>query len=561
MREALPPDPSTFASLGELLDDALQRHKSRVALIEADRKREVSRRTYADVDREAARVALRLERQGIGPGSRVAVLMANQPAWLITAVAVFRRGATLVPLDAKLGPDEQRALLVHVRADLVVIDFPLWRKLPDPPCAAWVNEAPPDEDVARFEDLPEGEGTVVARSPEDTATIVYSSGTGGRPKGCVLSHRAYLAQLEGLLERFPMAPGDLFFSVLPTNHAIDFMVGFVGPFVCGAAVVHQRTLRPEMLRFTMQRYGVTHMAVVPMLLAAFERALDERLEETVGWRRAALDAMVGLNQRLTRSRPDHRVSSALLRPIHDAFGGRLRLLFCGGAFTERRLAERFIALGLPVVVGYGLTEACTVATVNGLRPPRADSVGDPVARVEVRVDRPDGDGVGEVCLRGPTLMDGYLDDPELTSETLRDGWLHTGDLGWIDASRHLHLVGRLKDVIVTDGGKNVYPEDVEFAFGGIDAEEVAVFARNTLWPRRGMTGEQMVVVVRPGSVPVQDLLPELASRNRTLPAFKRVGGVIAWDRAFPRTASLKLKRAELAAALRDGGEREVLSLG
>ncbi|MCA9489467.1 MAG: acyl--CoA ligase [Myxococcales bacterium] len=560
MREALPPDPSTFASLGELLDDALQRHKSRVALIEADRKREVSRRTYADVDREAGRVALRLERQGIGPGSRVAVLMANQPAWLITAVAVFRRGATLVPLDAKLGPDEQRALLEHVKADLVVIDFPLWRKLPDPPCLAWVNEAPATEDVTRWDDLPEGEGTVVARSPADTATIVYSSGTGGRPKGCVLSHRAYLAQLQGLLERFPMAPGDLFFSVLPTNHAIDFMVGFVGPFVCGASVVHQRTLRPEMLRFTMQRYGVTHMAVVPMLLAAFERALDERLEETSGWRRAALDAMVGLHGRLTRSRPDHRVSSTLLRPIHDAFGGRLRLLFCGGAFTERRLAERFIGLGLPVVVGYGLTEACTVATVNGLRPPRADSVGDPVVGVEVRVDAPDGDGVGEVCLRGPTLMDGYLDDPELTADTLRDGWLHTGDLGWLDASRHLHLVGRLKDVIVTEGGKNVYPEDVEFAFGGLDAEEVAVFARNTLWPRRGMTGEQMVVVVRPGSVPVPELLPELASRNRALPAFKRVGGVVTWDRAFPRTASLKLKRAELAAALRDAGEREVLPL-
>ncbi len=552
MRGALPPDPSTFRSLGELVDDALRRHRSRTALVEADRKREVSRWTFGQVDEAAARLAGALERAGVGPGSRVAVLMANQPRWLLTAIAVFRRGAVLVPLDAKLSGPEQRALLDHARADLVVIDHPLWRKLGDPGRPAWVNEAPEGEAVpARLEDALEAEPgpEVVARTRADTACVVYSSGTGGRAKGCVLSHGAYLAQLEGLLERFPMAPGDVFFSVLPTNHAIDFMVGFVGPFACGATVVHQRALRPELLRFTMQRYGVTHMAVVPLLLAAFERAVRERLDELPAWQRSAIDALIAVNGRLTRSSPDHRVSSTLLRPIHDAFGGRLRLLFCGGAFTERRLAEVMTGLGIPVVVGYGLTEACTVATVNGLAPPRADSVGAAVRGVEVRIDRPAGDGVGEVCLRGPTLMDGYLDDPELTAETIRDGWLHTGDLGWLDASGHLHLVGRIKDVIVSEGGKNVYPEDVEFAFGGLEAEEVAVFAAHTLWPRRSISGERMVVVVRPREAPLAELLPALAARNRALPAFKRVSGVVAWDRAFPRTASMKLKRRELADAV------------
>jgi long-chain acyl-CoA synthetase len=274
-----------------------------------------------------------------------------------------------------------------------------------------------------------------------------------------------------------------------------------------------------------------------------------------------VDTLIAVNGRLTRSTPDHRVSSALLRPVHEGFGGKLRLLFCGGAFTDRRLAERMTRLGIPVVIGYGLTEACTVATVNGLTPPRADSVGAPVRGVEVRIDRPDADGVGEVCLRGPTLMDGYLDDPELTAEALRDGWLHTGDLGWLDASGHLHLVGRAKDVIVSEGGKNVYPEDVEFAFAGLDAEEVAVFAAHTLWPRRGLTGERMVAVVRPRETPVDRLLPELARRNLALPSFKRVGGVVAWDRAFPRTASMKLKRRELAEQVASArGEAEVMEL-
>ncbi len=549
-------DVASFPSLGALLDEVLLRHKSETALVEADRKREASRWTYAEVDITAARVARRLEALGIGPGSRVAIVMSNQPRWLITAVAVFRRGATLVPLDMKLEAPEQRALVEHANADLVVVEHALWRRFTDgmPGRRVWVSEAPAGElpDELRWETLPEDDGEVlrsVPRTRDDLACIVYSSGTGGRAKGCMLSHGAYLSQLAALLERFPMGPGDRYFSVLPTNHAIDFMVGFVGPFVCGATVVHQRTLRPEMLRFTMQRYGITHMAVVPLLLTAFERALREKLDELGGWKRTVFDGLVALHGALTPRGPDARVSHTVLRAVHEAFGGHLRLLFAGGAFVPKEQAEYFFQLGLPVVIGYGLTEACTVATVNDVRPLRADSVGRPLAGVELRIADPDGQGVGEVVLRGPMVMQGYLDDPELTAETLRDGWLYTGDLGWLDASHHLHLVGRRKDVIVTAGGKNVYPQDIEHVFDGVPVEELAVFAANTVWPQRTMVGEQLVLVARPGKVAWTEVLAAVRERNRTLPDFKRVAGVVRWERTFPRTASMKVKRAELVDTL------------
>jgi long-chain acyl-CoA synthetase len=357
-----------------------------------------------------------------------------------------------------------------------------------------------------------------------------------------------------------MAPGDVYFSVLPTHHAIDFMVGFIGPFVCGATVVHQRTLRPEMLRFTMQRYGVTHMSVVPMLLEAFDRAVRERIASLPAWQRSAVDALVSVNARLTAARPNHALSSRLLAPLHAGFGGRLRLLVCGGAWTDRAVAERLIRLGIPVVIGYGLTEACTVVTVNRLTPIRADTVGAPVKGVDVRIDAPDGDGVGEVCVRGPTTMEGYLDDPELTAETVRDGWLHTGDLGFLDAGGHLHLCGRCKDVIVTRGGKNVYPEDVEHAFAALPVEEVAVFAGHTLWPARTMSGETLVLVVRPKETDGVDLLSRIADANRRLPDFKRVAGVLTVDAAFPRTATLKVKRKELAATLAELPRERVVAL-
>lgn len=557
------------SSLGELLGEAMIQHKSLVAMVEADRKREASRWTYAEAEHTALRIARKLEEAGVGGDDRVAILMTNQPSWLLTAIAVFRRGAVLVPLDYKLELHDQRALIAHSRPAVLVVEWPIWRKLgPVDVKQIWVTEAPRDADLEgalRWEDLPDSLGTEVKRHHDDLATIVYSSGTGGHIKGCILTHGSYLAQLRGLLERFPMQPGDVYFSVLPTNHAIDFMVGFIGPFVCGATVVHQRTLRPEMLRFTMSRYGVTHMAVVPMLLSAFERAIRDRINELPGWQRAVIDSAIELHRTLTETGPNHALARRLLAPIHSAFGGRLRLLICGGAPTDKRLVEFFAAVGLPVVVGYGLTEACTAVTVCAVHPLRSDTVGLPLRDVMVQIVDPRPDGVGEVRVSGPTLMRGYLDDPELTASVLRDGWLYTGDLGFVDASGHLHLVGRIKDMIVTAGGKNVYPEDVAFAFSDLgEVEEVAVVTANALWPEPiggGSGGETLVLVIR--SERASDLLlPEVVARNRALPAYKRISSVLWWKRAFPRTASMKLKRSVLISEIASTSQREdLLRLG
>ncbi len=551
-------------SLGELLTDALLTHPSREVLVEARRKQEVARYTAGEVLTLARRLAASLQAMGVGPGRRVAILMSNQSRWPITALAVFLAGGTLVPLDYKLTGEEQRALLAHSHADVVVFEYGEWRKHPhgvEGP-AVVLSEAPASESGpwSRWEALVEGDESALVAHPvgrDDLACIVYSSGTGGRPKGCMLPHRAYLSQLEALLERFPMAEGDHYFSILPSNHAIDFMVGFVGPFVCGATVVHQRSLRPELLLWTMRRYGITHMAVVPLILTAFERAVRDKLDEASGWKKLAFDGLMRANASLTERRPNHGLSRRLLAPVHDAFGGKLRLLFCGGAFTDRKQAEFFYELGIPVVIGYGLTEACTVVSVHGLEPFRADGVGRPVPGTEVRIDQPDGDGVGEVWVRGDTLMIGYLDDPEQTAEVLKDGWLHTGDLGFLDASEHLHLVGRRKDVIVTPGGKNIYPEDVEHAFRDVDADELVVFAANTVWPSRELGADRLVLVVR-SELDDGALASALKRANRKLSDVKRVAGWVRWTEEFPRTASMKVKRPMLAEAVRGAVGQEAL---
>jgi long-chain acyl-CoA synthetase len=347
---------------------------------------------------------------------------------------------------------------------------------------------------------------------------------------------------------YPFWPGVRYLSILPTNHAIDFMVGFIGPFVCGACVVHLRTLRPEYVRDAFIRYRISYMSLVPMVLKNLERGLKAKFDELPRAKRFVLDRMIALNKLLTRRSPNVKLSRRLLGQVHKAFGGQLLALFTGGAFMEPSTLQFFYDLGIPVANGYGLTEAGTALTLNDFKPFRADTVGRPLPGVELRVLSPDSEGIGEVAVHSKTVMSHYLDDPELTAETIVDGWLLTGDLGRFDFTGHLQLFGRKKNMIVTDGGKNIYPEDIETVFDGLPVKEYCVFAANYVWPAKQLRNELLLLVLRlePNQQLDPALLEELNVRNRKLPDFKRVGGYTIWERDFPRTASLKIKRTELA---------------
>jgi long-chain acyl-CoA synthetase len=552
-------DLSQYESLGAALRDALDRWPDEVCLIEADRDRERSRLTYRQFREAAEPLVAALEDSGFAAGARAAILMTNQPKWLISAYAVFFAGGVVVPLDYKLSAAEHLQLLAHSKAEVLFVEYPLWRAITQAAefrenklRAVLVTEAPPNADLAgglRWEEFRAGHAPELRpRSRKDTACFVYSSGTGGRPKGCVLTHENYLEQCAAVTPIFPFWPGARYLSIIPTNHAIDFMGGFIMPFTGGGTVIHLRTLRPEYIREAFTRYKITYMAVVPLILKNLQRGLRDKFAALPSAKRRTLYALIRANAALTRRRPRLGLSRILLKDIHQAFGGGLRALLVGGAFTEPAMIEFFHGLGIPIYNGYGSTEACTAITVNDLKPFRPDTVGKPVRGMEIRVENPDVDGIGEVCVRSKTVMSHYLDDPELTAETIVDGWLMTGDLGRMDAAGHLQLFGRKKNMIVTAEGKNIYPEDIENAFEGISVKEFCVFAANYVWPQRTMVGEQLVLVLHPepGQAVNDALLTEIARRNTQLPNYKRISGYAVWDQDFPLTVSLKIKRAVLA---------------
>jgi long-chain acyl-CoA synthetase len=556
-------DLKKYNSVGEALRDALETWPTEVCLIESDRGEEKQRLTYRNFKDKALPLAKSLQDLGIAPGDRVAIIMTNQSKWLISAYAIFFCGATLVPLDFKLKPEEQWQLLKHSGAKVLITEYGIWRQLSTSPgraaatCVKTVlaTEVPENADMAgaeRWENVKGANPPVfVPQKRQDIACIVYSSGTGGTPKGCMMTHENYLEQCVALTSLYPFWPGVRYLSILPTNHAIDFMVGFFGPFTCGATVVHLRTLRPEYVREAFPKYEITYVSLVPLVLKNLQKGLQARFDALPASKRKALDALRNINRALTKDRPRLWLSRKLLGEVHAAFGGKLEAIIVGGAFTEPQTLQFFYDLGIPVANGYGLTEAGTAVTVNDLKPFRTDTVGKPLPGMEVQIRNSDADGIGEVTVRSKTVMAGYLNEPELTAETIVDGWLRTGDMGRFDSAGHLQLFGRKKNMIVTEEGKNVYAEDVEQAFEGLHVKEFCVFAANFIWPQRSMVNEKLLVIIHleAGQAFTPELKSEISTRNARLTNYKRVHGLVIYHEDFPLTASLKIKRSELARRL------------
>lgn len=562
-------DLAAHQSLGSALREAVAKFADEICLIEADRERENHRLTYRQYNEMAMKLAAFLQSRGFGADSRAAIIMTNQSRWPVSAYAVFYSGGVLVPLDYKLTAPEQLSHLLHCRAEVLITEYHIWRAITQcedfdklPARTIIVTDAPKNAELhgaIRWEEAQsESEPAFIARARSDWACIVYSSGTGGRPKGCVMTYDNYLEQCAALTALYPFWPGVRYLSILPSNHAIDFMVGFIGPFVCGAAVVHLRTLRPEFVREAFPRFKITYVALVPLILKNLQAGLQTRFDELPPLKRMVFNLLRGINKALTRRQPNLELSRKLLKQVHEAFGGELRAIFTGGAFSDPGMLQFFYDLGIQVGNGYGLTEAGTALTLNDFKPFRADTVGKPLPGIELRIVNPDADGIGQVAARSRTLMSHYLDDPELTAETIVDGWLMTGDLGRFDSTGHLQLFGRVKNMIVTEEGKNVYPEDIESAFEGLPVKEFCVFAANYVWPERSMMGEKLIIVLHPEEGrPFDDSIrADMVARNNRLLNYKRVSGYVLWDTEFPRTASMKIKRIALAEEIRSRFGRE-----
>jgi len=433
--------------------------------------------TAAEVAQSAARWQAAFRREGFAPGDRIAIGLRNGIGWVALDQAALGFGLVVVPLYADDRPESQAYCVTTAGARLVVVETDrMAAALADagvPASAILCTRADNRASVRTVEAfLPQADGAFAIAPADDNAlaTICFTSGTAGRPKGVMLSHGNILANVEGCRATGMARPDDVFLSFLPLSHMFERTGGYYLPLAIGAKVAFARGIQQLPDDLVSQR--PTAMFAVPRVFERFAARVRDGVASSP-WKRALLErcAAAGGRVELGGATIADRIAVPLLRavvarPVLARLGGRLRLAIVGGAAMDPEVSRLFIGLGLPVLQGYGMTEAAPVVSVNRLDDNVPESVGRPLDSVEVRLGE-----AGELLVRGPNVMLGYWNDPAATARA-RDGegWLHTGDVAEI-VRGHVAIRGRLKDILVLSNGEKLPPQDAELAILGDGAFE------------------------------------------------------------------------------------------
>ena len=441
--------------------------------------------TYPELASKVRAMARGLIDLGVQPGDRVALLSRTRAEWTQADLAIIMAGATLVPIYETNSAHEVAYVLQHSRARVVFCeDASQMAKLADGDGAGAVEHAivfdgshadaiTLSELIARGADGDDAEldSRRERTAPDQLATLVYTSGTTGPPKGCCLTQGALAANAGMVIELLPLGPGNLFFTFLPLAHVLTRMVQLVALRVGGTLAYWSGSM--DRILDDLAEIRPTHLPSVPRV---FEKAhARARLTADQGGpvKRRLFDAAIAVGRRAAARRRRelplppalalaHRAADrVVLSRVRDVFGGRIELAVCGGAPIDPAVLEFFDACGIPVLEGYGMTETSAVSTLNPLIGRRFGTVGPALPGCEVRIADD-----GEVLLKGPNLFSGYDGDPAGTEAALHDGWLLTGDLGALDADGYLRVIGRKKEIVVTSSGKNVSPANIELALSG-----------------------------------------------------------------------------------------------
>ena len=545
----------TYRDLLELFETSTKRHATRVAMrIERDGRKE--QYTYEDLRELATRVAGFLVSQGIKAGDRVMLVSSNSPEWGMTYFGVLKAGATCIPCDPESSTSEILNFARAGNAAGVIVSEAI--NLDHPELAKLLSEQGSTrlwtyEEVFEMPDVAT-EDERIALLPQrihaqSVASLIFTSGTTGQPKGVMLSHRNLTSMVSMLSSVFDMSTGDGVLSVLPLHHTFEFSTGFLTPLSRGAQITYLPDLTSDALAKAIKNGHVTGMVGVPALWELLHRRIKNRLYERSDWIGKTAENLIRANAWL-RDRTPLNLGQVMFYPIHEGLGGRIRYFISGGSALSDKIQRDFHGLGFTILEGYGLTEASPVLTVT--RPENrmlTGTVGKPLPGVEVRIIDPDATGVGEVAARGPNIMLGYYENEAATRKTLVERWLHTGDLGRVDDDGNLYLVGRSKEIIVDTNGKNVYPDELEELY-----QDSPYVKELSIVGLPDGPGEKVACIVVPDdefdiSLSRAELHRMVEEHFRevsaSLPYFKRVKVLHFTDIELPRTATRKVKRREV----------------
>ncbi|HMU39076.1 MAG TPA: AMP-binding protein [Pseudomonadota bacterium] len=583
----------TYRDLLEMLDSAAKAYRSRTAMrllppLDADGVPVGygQRYTYRDLRERSTRVSETLRRLGVPVGGRVLLLSENRPEWAISYFGILKAAAVVVPVDKEASLDEVMnicrfgdvcaAIVSDKVAARIDIRNALGQSMPHVKVLNFKEAlfGPTQHALLPVEKLP---ALPLTGRAEELASLIFTSGTTGRPKGVMLTNRNFTSLLAKIGGVFDVDKHDGILSVLPLHHTFEFSAGLLLPLSRGAQIAYLPDINGDALSEAFSTAHITGMVGVPALFQLLSRRITKQIsdrlpQKAVPWVLRLLARLYDL-MRSTRERTrkalgfELNLPRLLFLPIHQRFGGKLRLLISGGSALPVETMKEFRGLGFNLYEGYGMTESSPVLTVT--RPGSTlvlGSVGEPLPGIEVKIHEPDPSGIGEIIASGPNVMLGYFNDAELTGETLKSGYLHTGDLGKLDDKGNLFIVGRKKDVIIGQNGENVYPDELEERYRETPfIKELCVVglpeAELSDNPASGDKGETVACLIVPAyDAPQADGLSKEEVREKVrehvrlvsakLSVAKRIKILHLTDLELPKTATRKVKRKQVVEELR-----------
>ena len=512
--------------------------------------------TYKEALKKIREIAYYLVATGAKKGDHIAVIGKNSPEWALAYFAISFAGCIIVPLDYSLHIEDMEKILAFGDVDRIFIDGEKIDEI-DKEGKLFkekISLEPESKGHKYVLDLTGPETELPKLHAEDTAAMLFTSGTTGTPKGVMLSFSNFMSSTLSSQRLFDVYPTDVFYAILPIHHAYTMTAVLLETVVSGASCVFgKRLVTPIMLK-ELREGKITMLLAVPMLFNKLLAGLMAGVHKQGPFKENLIHFLMGFSgfmKKVFHVNLGKKIFGNML--LSKISLDKMRLCICGGGPLPPSTFKQFNQLGIDFVQGYGLTETSPIININPIEVYIEESVGIPIPGVEEKIVSPDEDGNGIIYVRGPQVMKGYYKNDEATEEVLSsDGWLNTGDVGHIDSNGFLYLTGRAKSIIVTEGGKNVFPEEIEDKFQLFNEIEQCCIIPYMI--NKEMKTEGIRMVIYPTEAYLKEHGMEETSRhmeevvesvNKDLQSYKKITMVTVVDQPLPMTSTKKVKRFEV----------------
>lgn len=517
-------------------------------------------RTYAEVLQNIERLANWLSVAGISKGTHVAVSGKNSSEWATVYLATLFAGGIIIPIDYGLREPEIENLLNTAKPKFFFVDEEKYDYFCMHPCGSLVFSLSPKYVNSYAYGLEtSAKATITPATEMDTAAILFTSGTTGIPKGVMLSHRNLVSDCYLAQTNLEILPTDVFYALLPIHHSYTMQAAFIEPLSVGAEVVFGKTMAVTRMLKELKEGKITILLGVPLLFNKLLAGILKGIKDKGPVVNGIMHFLMGISYLVKKLFKVNPGKTLFKEVLEKASISTLRIAICGGGPLAASVFKVYNQLGIDFIQGYGLTETSPIIALNPVDRFKIESVGQFFApHMEMKILEPDAQGIGEVAVKGPMVMQGYYKMPDETAAVFtEDGFFKTGDLGRLDSEGYLYLAGRAKNMIVTEGGKNVYPEEIENQFQLVtDIEQITV---QGYLMDEATKSEGIEALIYPsdelfnrlkllrGDLESADLVKEtleglVAEVNRRLQPYSRISRTTILEEPLEMTTTKKVKR-------------------